>query len=120
MFFAGYLDDANESRAAKRGQEIGKKELDRIAGACEQELMRTDCYVHGDCHAFNLLVEGNRSAFEDDKSNGDVAIIDWEMAHCGPIGKDLGWAQCFPVACLFAHAINDDRPSSKSIMDWLD
>lgn len=120
MFFEGYLDESNENpdRTALRAREIGKEGLDEIMTVYCDMLMRTDCYVHGDCHVFNMLVESAYKALtnEDESSNGDVAIIDWEFSHYGPMGKDLGWVQCFPMACILAHSINGETAVAESIL----
>eukprot|EP00531_Pseudo-nitzschia_arenysensis_P001451 CAMPEP_0116151936 /NCGR_PEP_ID=MMETSP0329-20121206/20377_1 /TAXON_ID=697910 /ORGANISM="Pseudo-nitzschia arenysensis, Strain B593" /LENGTH=559 /DNA_ID=CAMNT_0003648611 /DNA_START=42 /DNA_END=1721 /DNA_ORIENTATION=- len=120
MFFEGYLDESNENpdRTALRAREIGEEALSEIMDAYCKMLMRTDCYVHGDCHVFNMLVESTLKALqnEDESSFGDVAIVDWEFSHYGPMGKDLGWAQCFPLACVLAHSINGDAVIAESIV----
>jgi len=124
MIFGAYLDEANEQpdRASQRARAIGKDALDEIMDVYCKKIMRTDCYIHGDCQAFNILVEGDLKALvnEDESSVGDVAFIDWEFSHVGPLGKDIGFAQCFPMACLLAHAINGDEASSKSILEFFD
>jgi hypothetical protein len=94
---------------------FGKEKCDAILKAYRETLNRTDCYVHGDTHVFNILVEGNAL-----NNTGDVAFVDWEMSHCGPIGKDLGFFQGFPLACALAHAMNGDTHSSGSILHSLD
>lgn len=123
LIFAGYLDESNENpdRVATKGRAIGKDGLDEIMDAMAEFLVRTDCYVHGDCHMFNMLVEETLQAAvnEDENAIGDVAIIDWEFAHCGPMGKDLGWVQVFPVACALTHAINGDKSNVESILTFL-
>jgi hypothetical protein len=43
------------------------------------------------------------------------------LSHVGPIGKDIGSFFPFPLACVFAHAINGDHDgSSRSILKFLD
>jgi hypothetical protein len=124
MIFAGYLDesDENPNRTALAGRAIGKDGLDEIVDAIYTYLTRKDCYIHGDCHMFNMLFEGTMQAAmnEDENTIGDVAIIDWEFAHCGPQGKDLGWVQVFPIACALAHAVNGDKENSDNIVQFLE
>lgn len=120
--FAGYLDESNENpdRTAQRAREIGKDGMDEIYEEYCKEISRTDCYVHGDCHMFNMLVADLESRInEDEAAAGDVAFVDWEFAHCGSMGKDVGFAQAFPLACALAHAINGDLSSMKSILEFL-
>ena len=33
-------------------------------------------------------------------------LCDWEMAFCGPIGRDLGVFLAFPLSCIVSHAAN--------------
>jgi hypothetical protein len=86
-------------------------------------LEATDCSVHGDLQVFNILV-GKKPSIEtleqfDDKS-ADV-ICDWEMSHCGPRGKDLGFFQAFPLSCALAHSINGDKHApAENILNFLD
>jgi hypothetical protein len=120
--FAGYLDENNENpdRTAQRAREIGKDGMDEICEVYSKDIFRTDCYVHGDCHMFNMLVGDLASRIdEDEASAGDVAFVDWEFAHCGPMGKDVGFVQTFPLACALAHTINGDQSSMKSILEFL-
>jgi len=124
MIFAGYLDETNKNpdRTALRAREIGKENLDKIIDVYCQKLMLTDCYCHGDSQAFNILVEEQLKSWvnEDESTIGDVTFIDWEFSHVGPIGRDIGTVYCFPIACLFAHAINVNKFTVKGILEFLD
>ena len=140
--FDSYFDDDESCQkediclVTKLGKEIGKDRLKLILRNYRDTLNRTDCYVHGDCHVFNMLVEPTPSmesiiqTFQNDtdvennnanNNTGDFTLIDWELSHVGPIGKDIGFFFPFPLACVFAHAINGDHDgSSKSILKFLD
>lgn len=124
LTFEGYLDESNDTpdRSALKAREIGKEGLDEIMDTYLAFLMRTDCYVHGDCHVFNMLVASTLQALsnEDESAKGDVAIVDFEFAHYGPMGKDLGWVQVFPMACVMAHTINGDAAVAQSIVEFFD
>jgi len=122
QIFGGYFDEETiePDRAAQRAKEMGVESLDEIYDVTCKSLLRTDCYVHGDLQPFNILVAGNAMFNEDEFSVGDVAFVDWEFSHCGPIGKDIGFAQCFPMACALAHACHGDESSSKSILEFFD
>jgi len=121
MLFAAYLDDTKDDRVTKRARAIGKEGLDQIMDEMKKSILRTDSYVHGDCHAFNMLVEGDGLALDNENGrSSDVAFIDWEFSHCGPIGKDIGFLNGFPIACAFAHALNGDKTSSESILEFVD
>eukprot|EP00537_Pseudo-nitzschia_pungens_P003361 CAMPEP_0172366158 /NCGR_PEP_ID=MMETSP1060-20121228/13764_1 /TAXON_ID=37318 /ORGANISM="Pseudo-nitzschia pungens, Strain cf. cingulata" /LENGTH=579 /DNA_ID=CAMNT_0013089887 /DNA_START=170 /DNA_END=1908 /DNA_ORIENTATION=+ len=116
------------SLAAQFAQSKGKEKLDRVCEVYNECLQRTDCYVHGDAHAFNILVEGKSknlseivaSLTNETSSSGDFCLIDWEMTHVGPMGKDIGLVTAFPVACLCAHAAQGDTVSAESILEFLD
>ena len=68
--FSGYLDESTTSRTALAARAIGKEGLDNIIINSTSHLLRTDCYVHGDCHMFNMLTAGKG------KSVGEVTFID--------------------------------------------
>merc|ERR1712238_217478 len=145
------LDDSNSNRnrnmnsaVSKVGISIGEKTLDQVLIRYRESLNRTDCYIHGDCYLFNMLVkpaptmESIIQSFQDDTdveyndsndnsgnnkndTDGNIALIDWEMSTVGPIGKDIGSFYAFPLACVFAHVINGDYTGSgQSILKFLD
>ena len=123
MFFAGYLDDSNETpdRTALRGREMGKETLDKII-----EVRRTIfrdaayCYTHGDCHSFNQLVATPELQAVGGSNAGDICLIDWEFSTVGAFGYDIGASMVFPLACAVAHAVNGHRESTASILAFLD
>lgn len=140
LIFAGYLNETttnsetNNTRTNAKARAIGKEGLDKITDACYEQILRSDCYIHGDSHVFNMLVESNDRKDnikeddddDDDKGSsantigGDVAFIDWEFSHCGAMGNDLGWVSGFPIACLLAHAMHGDQTSVENIQGFLD
>ena len=90
-------------------------------------LDRQDCYVHGDAHVFHIMVEENDTDDSTAKPvtttvlrTGNFTLIDWEMSHCRPIGKDLGFFLPFPLACVLAHAANGDSAASNRILDCIE
>lgn len=118
--FDKYLDEFYDNKvdldgATKLAGKIGKVKLDEIMKVFRETVDRKDCYVHGDTHVFNMLVEDNIL-----DNTGDIALVDWEMSHCGPVGKDIGIFYGFPLACVLAHAINGDTHSSENILHFLD
>jgi len=138
-YFATAVDDDDDvhhiNGATRYARSIGKERLGKILKGYRETLERSDCYIHGDSHVFNMLVEGKPpetlsdivQSFNNYKNEeagtsggGDVAIIDWEMSHYGPIGKDIGYFYPFPLACAFAHAINGDLTSSNNILMFLE
>jgi len=123
MVYAGYNNEAKEQsdRATIRARAIGKEGLDQISDAMKKGILRSDCYIHGDYHHFNMLVEENCKGIEGiGLMLSDVAFIDWEFSHCGSIGKDLGFLNALPVVCALEHALNGDKASSESILEFID
>jgi hypothetical protein len=59
---------------------------------------------------FNILVESKPSIQELELfgPNGTMVLCDWEMAMAGPMGRDVGLALSFPIACYVAHALNGE------------
>lgn len=74
--------------------EVGAEVLMKVLQANIDNLDRKDCLIHGDVHVFNILVEATPSieALEQFGPDGLLTLCDWEMAHVGPIGKDIGGA----------------------------
>ena len=135
--FDGYLasldDDADENvvdGATQLARSMGAEKLDEIITAYHNVLDRQDCYVHGDAHVFNIMAEENdtddstakpiTTSVLNGSRTGDFTLIDWEMSHCGPIGKDLGFFLPFPLACVLAHAANGDSAASNRILDCIE
>eukprot|EP00804_Cyclotella_cryptica_P027295 CCRYP_014385-RA/>CCRYP_014385-RA protein AED:0.39 eAED:-0.67 QI:0/0/0/1/0/0/2/0/468 len=75
---------------------------------------RQDCLIHSDAHAFNILVESKPSVAELEGfgPSGKFVLCDWEMSMAGPMGRDVGLALSFPIACLIAHGINSSKTES--------
>ena len=109
-------------RPTELARSLGRSALDDIYKAYCRDLERTDCYVHGDTHVFNMLVGAKPSVamLENFDKCGDVCLIDWEMSHCGPIGKDIGFFHPFPVATIFAHSFNGNVSGATNILQFLD
>lgn len=116
-----FAEPAGElSRTIKRAQEIGQERLEQYSQLNHEQIFLSDCYIHGDAHVFNMLIENSLKSLEKESRSTDVAIIDWEFACTGPMGKDLGYHHAFPMACAFAHTVNGDDISAKSILDYFD
>ena len=109
-------------RPTELARSLGRSALDDIYKAYCRDLERTDCYVHGDSHLFNMLVgaKPSISMLENFDKCGDVCLIDWEMSHCGPIGKDVGFFHPFPIATIFAHSFNGNVSGATNILQFLD
>ena len=122
MICASYFaePDGEHDRTVKRAHEIGKEKLDEYLEIYCKEIFATECYIHGDYHLFNILSESNAKSLENGIQSTDIAIIDWEFATTGPIGRDIGWMLAFPMACALAHTVNGDKASTDQIISFID
>lgn len=130
-------DETELDRSGKLAVSLGKETLGKVTEGYTEALQRTDCIIHGDAHGFNILVAGKPNSlagliesfndtnddtennYGNNKSDGDFCLIDWEMSHVGPIGKDMGWLSAFPLSCLLAHSSHGDTVSAESIVNFL-
>lgn len=44
-------------------------------------------------------------------------LCDWEMAFCGPIGRDLGVFLAFPLSCVLAHTANTNISDAYKLLN---
>mmetsp|Transcript_28961 Transcript_28961/g.42724 ORF Transcript_28961/g.42724 Transcript_28961/m.42724 type:complete len:289 (-) Transcript_28961:178-1044(-) len=110
--------DRTQEFCQKLGDNIVMKFINKIISNYHQR----DCLVHSDFHAFNLLVEAKPSITELENfgKNGSLVICDWEMAFVGPIGRDIGLPQSFPIGCMIAHALGGNLDGANNIDYFLD
>ena len=103
-------------------RELGTKNVGNFINGCIINYHQRDCLVHSDSHVFNLLVEAKPSIEELEQfgPDGTIILCDWEMAFAGPIGRDLGKAQSFPIAVMVAHALNGHLDAVNDIELFLD
>jgi hypothetical protein len=104
-----YLTDRNtgSDKGIALIQGLGERMFHRIVDNMERRYQERDCLVHSDAHPFNILVEPKPS-IEELKifgKQGSFVLCDWENAHMGPIGRDMGLLSAWPFACAFAHAV---------------
>lgn len=122
--FDGFMKEEGDrlDGPTKLAQSLGKEMLDKIITQYRKRLEDKDCLVHGDCHAFNMLVGAKPSieTLENFAESGDIVLIDWEFTRCGPIGTDIGTAHGFPIAACLTHAMNGEMTSSENILKFLD
>ena len=123
--FSGFFseeDGAGDDRPTDFARSLGQTALNDIYKTYCNDIERSDCHIHGDCHVFNMLVgaKPSISTLENFNKCGDVCLIDWEMSHCGPIGKDIGFILPFPIAAIFAHALNGNASGATQILQFLD
>ena len=81
---AELLDPAERRRLLRLFDRLCAKEADLTA--LLQTLPQTLC--HGDAHAGNMMMDPSRS--------GRITIIDWQLVHLGPAGRDLGRLMSIP------------------------
>lgn len=119
--------------------ELGVQRYLQILDGLGQASKRKDYLIHGDAHTFNMLVERkpNPSRFlenhndnqndDDDTDNnnfgtfGSFFLCDWEIAHAGPDGRDIGTLIGFPLIASFFHSaqghVNVAKHLADSILD---
>lgn len=96
-----YPKDRTEEYCSTLGEGI----ITKIMDANIENYNQRDCLIHSDPHVLNILVEPATSR-DEFGPNGTVIICDWEMAMAGPMGKDVGSALSFPIACMCAHGLS--------------
>ena len=103
-------------------RELGTKKVGNFINGCIINYHQRDCLVHSDSHVFNLLVEAKPSIEELEQfgPDGTLILCDWEMAFAGPIGRDIGLPQAFPIACMVSHALNGHLDAVSNIEQYLD
>lgn len=97
-----------KNRTEKNCTEVGADTLGKAVDGIISNYHKRDCLIHSDSHVFNILVEPKPSivALELFGLNGSMVLCDWEMAMAGPIGRDVGPALSFPIACYISHALH--------------
>ena len=114
-------DGSVVDRPTQYAKTLGKDILDNIIQHY-RKMNDKDCIIHGDAHVFNMLVASKPSieSLENFAECGDVVLIDWEFARCGPIAIDVGYVYPFPLACVLTHAMNGDMHLCENILKFLD
>ena len=111
--------DEEADVAIKAVKGYGQERFCRMhATNCRDLVENREVLCHNDCHQFNILVKRRRepavayamqqcdsSCSKDNKDNGEFIICDWEMSMMGPVGRDAGLFQAWPIACAMAHAV---------------
>ena len=92
------------SRTEKYCVEVGFGILGKVLNGIVGNYHLRECLIHSDSHPFNILTEAKPSA-ESFGPNGEMILCDWEQAMAGPVGRDVGLALAFPIACYIAHAL---------------
>jgi len=91
---------------------MGAAAFDAMMDAMSQNAKHPQVLLHADAHPFNVLVE---------KQGGDkVVICDWEMAHMGPSGRDVGCLQAFPILCALWHALLGNAQEAYRVVDCVE
>ena len=109
-------------------QDLGRDRFLEAVQNMQVAMQRTDCLLHGDFHVFNILVEAQPPLYEssnndndnnDDQSKGRVYLCDWEFAHVGPHGRDIGTLQSFPLLCAYLFAVRGELDKALGILACL-
>ncbi|KAL3800858.1 hypothetical protein HJC23_001695 [Cyclotella cryptica] len=97
-----------KNRTERYCVEVGANTLGKVVDGIISNYHQRDCLIHSDSHVFNILVEPKPSVEELESfgPNGSMVLCDWEMAMAGPMGRDVGLALAFPIACYISHALN--------------
>lgn len=112
----------NEDRVGAYAKEVGEDATTDMFDAYVNTIDVSECLIHGDLHSFNILVGAKPSidSLENFDASGSVVLCDWEMAHGGTAGHDIGTLRSFPISCAFAHSINSHRHAALDCLSWLD
>ena len=93
---------------------LGTDILLKIFDANYAVFNKSDCLIHSDSHAFNILVEAKPDEQDLDlfAPDGTVVICDFEMTSVGPFGRDAGLVLAWPLACMVAHALKNTESNA--------
>jgi hypothetical protein len=101
------------------GKELGVEAFNRLIDNLDQDYNKRDVLCHSDSHVFNILVEKKPHPDDNMKQfgeNGSFYICDWEMAFAGPIGRDPGIWQFWPIACALCHAVQGHKEEAYGLI----
>lgn len=96
QLFADKLTGDDPDAVTPLAQSIGQTAFDAMIDRNVASYHSREALVHHDLHAFNILCEADHGPA--------IAICDWEMAFCGPIGGDAGNFLFYPMDCALVHA----------------
>lgn len=118
----GLHKSENQDRVGARAKEVGEDATTDMFDNYVNTVDLAECLIHGDLHSFNILVGAKPSieSLENFDASGSVVLCDWEMAHGGTAGHDIGTLRSFPISCAFAHSINGHRHAALDCLSWLD
>lgn len=102
--------DRTENYCSMMGTDIILKMID----ANYIDFNRSDCLVHSDSHAFNILVEAKPNEQDLDlfAPDGTVVLCDFEMTSVGPFGRDAGLVLSWPLVCMVSHALKNTESNA--------
>jgi len=112
--YFGVIDRDDDIAVAYARDVLGREKMAAILKEFNICRLKKECLVHGDAHVFNMLVERKPNPFQLTSSfgpKGDFFLCDWEMAHKGNRGRDIGNFYSFPVmsACFLAARGHKDK-----------
>ena len=119
-----FAANPNPDKCVEYLSKVGKERLAAMQEAAIALEDKKECTVHADAHVFNMLVEAKPRI--DENLNGqfgvsaNVVICDWEMAHIGCHGLDLGMLFYIPITCAYLHAAKGYHDKAQHILNCLD
>ena len=105
--------------ALKLAKDMGSERYANLVETQRNELLECrEVLCHNDFHQFNMLVEQKPDVENMDQfgKSGDFVLCDWEMSIMGPLGKDVGLFQAWPIACAMAHAAQGHKDVALSLL----
>ena len=120
-FIESTMQDRSIKTHFKKMLLSGDYEGAKLVRSAEDMYGQRDCICHNDSHVFNILCEAKPEVamLQNFGPEGGVKIVDWEMSHMGPFGRDIGQLWSFPLANALNHYRLQQTNDSDHIMKWI-
>jgi hypothetical protein len=112
-------------RTVEHARMLGPARVAEIMKAWHAADESKDCLVHGDAHVFNMLVERKPGVTPGGDANdrfgerGNFFLCDWEMAHKGHKGRDVGTYFSYPFMAAAFLAARGQEDRARDVLDTL-
>jgi len=113
-----FVEESPANRVEELVREYGKEACIQIMDNMIKNIGACDCLIHNDLHVFNILTE-SRSNDGGFGIEGNVTVVDFELASPGPIGRDVGLILGWPIACVIWHASQGREDEATKILDFV-
>ncbi|KAL3938611.1 MAG: hypothetical protein SGARI_001677 [Bacillariaceae sp.] len=112
---------ASDDRAVEYAKLMGHDRLLAALKGWHDADNSQECFVHGDAHVFNMMVERKPDAcnLENFGPNGKLYICDWEMVNKGDKGNDVGRFFSFPILAAGFLASRGHGASADGLLDTM-